>query len=149
MLRKPLLPTLVTLVHQLNLPTLIYMLPHLTVHSTLDPVGPAPKTHKNTGITMMSVPLKLAVVPLPMRPLLSSLSLATIGPGVGRARALWVPVIRGSSVGAIPTIVVRVRSTRIVTMVSTAPATARARRCWRFPQGNRPCATRANTFMLK
>ena len=123
-----------TLKHPPNLHTLTYTSLHQMVHLVLNLAGPV--VHQNTITTMMSVPLKPAVVLLPTRLLLSSLSPVTVSPGAGRTRASCIPAVRGSTVGAILTIVTRVRSTRTTTLVATTPASVRARRCWRFPQGS-------------
>ena len=123
-----------TLKHPPNLHTLTYTLLHPMVHLILTPAGPV--DHLSAITTMMSVPLKPAVALLLTKLLLSSLSSVAVSPGAGRTRTSWIPAIRGSAVVAIPAVVTRVRSTRATTLVTTAPTTVRARRCWRSQMGN-------------
>ena len=84
----------------------------------------------------MSAPLKPAVVQLLTKLLLSSLSLVAVGPGAGRARASWIPAIRGSTVGAILAIVYASPFYRgAATMVSAAPTTVRSAALLALPAG--------------
>ena len=115
-----------TSTHQQKSRTWTYTLLHLMVHLVLNPAGPV--VHQNTITTMTFVLLKLVVVQLPTKLPLSSLSPVTISPGAGRSRTSCIPAVRGSAVGAVLTIVTRVRSIRIGSLAATTPATVRARR---------------------
>ena len=92
--------------------------------------------HPHSVTTTMFVPLELAVVVQPTKPILPSPFLVTTSLWVAPARTSCIPALRGSAEVAIPSLVALVRSTPVAAVAPTTPATVFAPLCWLVPQGN-------------